>query len=183
MPSLLMVLTMVTTSVTLMPTLARFSIARNFHVKQIADAAMLVLLFADAVKLQIDAVLSGSLRGLAKLNVFGEANSVGRRQDSIETDLLRVSDRFEIVRRKCRLAAGEENDDLAFRFERDGAIKNRFCVFERRLVNIADLIRIHEARIAHHVAAVGQIDSQHRAAAKLDVRRSVTDERACLRRL
>ena len=32
----------------------------------------------------------------------------------------------------------------------------------------ADLVRVHEARVAHHVAAVGQIDRQDRAAAVLD---------------
>ncbi len=31
-----------------------------------------------------------------------------------------------------------------------------------------DLIGVHEARIAHHVAAVGQIDGQHRSAAVRD---------------
>jgi hypothetical protein len=37
-------------------------------------------------------------------------------------------------------------------------------------VHIANLVRIHEARVAHHVAAIRQVDRQHRAAAKLDVR-------------
>jgi len=32
----------------------------------------------------------------------------------------------------------------------------------------ADLVRIHEAGIAHHVATVGKVDGQHRAAAVLD---------------
>ena len=32
----------------------------------------------------------------------------------------------------------------------------------------ADLVRIHEARVAHHVAAVGQVDREDRAAAVLD---------------
>jgi hypothetical protein len=36
-----------------------------------------------------------------------------------------------------------------------------------------DLVRIHEARVAHHVAAVGQVDREHRAAAVLDGRRAV----------
>ena len=31
-----------------------------------------------------------------------------------------------------------------------------------------DLVRVHEAGVAHHVAAVGQVDRQHRAAAVLD---------------
>ena len=34
----------------------------------------------------------------------------------------------------------------------------------RQLVDVADLVGVHEARIAHHVAAVRQIDGQHRAA-------------------
>ena len=36
------------------------------------------------------------------------------------------------------------------------------------LVDEADLVGVHEARVAHHVAAVGQVDRQHRAAAVLD---------------
>ncbi len=134
---------------------------------------MLVLFFAHAVKLQIDTVLAGCFGGLAKLNVFGKANSVGCRKDSIEADLLRVSDGFEIVRRKRRLAAREENDDLPLWFERYGAIEDRFRVFVCRLVYITNLVCVHKARVAHHVAAVGEIDSQNRASAKLDVRRSV----------
>ena len=41
-------------------------------------------------------------------------------------------------------------------------------------MNITNLVRIHEARVAHHVAAVGQIYSQDRAAPKLNVGGSVT---------
>ncbi len=37
----------------------------------------------------------------------------------------------------------------------------------------ADLVRVHKARIAHHVAAVCQIDRQNRSAAVLDRRRAV----------
>jgi hypothetical protein len=40
-------------------------------------------------------------------------------------------------------------------------------------VNVSNLIRIHEARIAHHVAAVCQIDGQHGAAAEFDIARAV----------
>ena len=36
---------------------------------------------------------------------------------------------------------------------------------QRQLVDEPDLVRVHEARVAHHVAAVGQVDGQHRAAA------------------
>jgi hypothetical protein len=40
---------------------------------------MSVFLFARAVELQIDAVLPGGFRSLAKFNVLGEAYAVGRR--------------------------------------------------------------------------------------------------------
>ena len=39
---------------------------------------------------------------------------------------------------------------------------------QRQLMHEADLVRVHEARVAHHVAAVGQVDGQNRAAAVLD---------------
>src|SRR5438552_3751233 len=89
----------------------------NFHIKQVADATMFVLLFANTIELQIDAMLARGLRGFAELNVFSETNSVRRREDAIETNLLGISDRVEIVRRDCRFAAREQDDDLAFRFE------------------------------------------------------------------
>ena len=41
-------------------------------------------------------------------------------------------------------------------------------VFPGQLVDEPDLVRVHEARVAHHVAAVRQVDRQHRAAAVLD---------------
>ena len=39
---------------------------------------------------------------------------------------------------------------------------------QRQLVNVAHLVGIHEAGIAHHVAAVGEIHRQNGAAAVLD---------------
>jgi hypothetical protein len=71
----------------------------QLHVKQISNAAVLVLLFAHAVELQVHAVLTGSFSGLAELQILGEADAVRRGQDAIETNLLCVSDGFEIVRR------------------------------------------------------------------------------------
>jgi hypothetical protein len=40
-------------------------------------------------------------------------------------------------------------------------------------VHVTNLVRIHEARIAHHVAAIGQINRQHGATAKFNIRRSM----------
>ena len=47
----------------------------------------------------------------------------------------------------------------------------------------ADLVGVHEARIAHHVAAVGQVDRQHRAAAVRDraTSRACAASRRCAR--
>ena len=44
---------------------------------------------------------------------------------------------------------------------------------QRQLMHEADLVGVHEARIAHHVAAVGQIDGQDGAAAVGDGARPV----------
>ena len=41
-------------------------------------------------------------------------------------------------------------------------------------MNITDLICVHEARIAHHVAAVGEINGQYCTTTKLNCRRTVT---------
>ena len=48
---------------------------------------------------------------------------------------------------------------------------------QRELVDVADLVGVHEARVAHHVAAVGQVDGEHRAAAVLDRRAAVLAQR------
>ena len=44
-------------------------------------------------------------------------------------------------------------------------------------MDVADLVGVHEARVAHHVAAVGQVDREHRAAAVLDGRGAVIVKR------
>ena len=173
MPSLFHELTIVVTSVTLMPTDCEILYRLELYVEEIADAAMLVVCFVRSVKLQVNAVLAGGFRGFAKFDVLGVSDAVGRGQNSVKTDLLRVCDSVQKIRRKRRLAAGEQNDDLTFRLERNCPVEDRFCVLKCRFMNVADLIRIHEARIAHHVAAVCQIDRQNRAAAEFDIARAV----------
>ena len=73
----------------------------ELYVEQVADAAMLVVFFVRAVKLQINAVLAGLFRGFAKLDILGVANAVGRGENAIKTDLLRVGDRVEKIRRQA----------------------------------------------------------------------------------
>src|SRR6185369_9652368 len=89
----------------------------QLNVEQVANTAVLILLFTHAVKLKIHTMLSRSLCGFAELEIFSEANSVRRGEYAIETDLLRVSDCVEIIRRERRLTAGEEDNDLPSRLE------------------------------------------------------------------
>ena len=62
-----------------------------------------------------------------------------------------------------------EVPDLSSRLERYGAVEYGLRVLERRLVDVAHLIRVHEARVTHHVAAVRQVNRENRAATELDV--------------
>src|ERR1041384_5218300 len=89
----------------------------QLNVEQVANTAVFVLLFTHTVELKINTVLSRCFRGSAKLDVLSETNSISRREDAIEADLLRVSDCVEVVRRKRRLTAREENDHLSSWFE------------------------------------------------------------------
>ena len=88
-----------------------------FHIEQIANTAVLVLLFSDTIELKIDAVLTRSLSGFAEFNVFSKTNPIRRGENAVEANLLSIGNRFQIVRRKRRLAAGEKNNDLASRLE------------------------------------------------------------------
>src|SRR6266542_4679996 len=101
-------------------------------------------------------MLSCSFCGLTKFRIFGEPNAICGRQYSIKSNFLCVSNRLQIVRRQGRLAAREKNDDLTLRFERDCTIENRLGVCESWFVNVANLVSVHETRIAHHVAAIGE---------------------------
>src|SRR6185437_13952035 len=76
----------------------------NLDVEQVADAPMLVLLFADAVELEIHVMLTRGLGGFTEFNVFGETNSVRGGENAIEADLFRVGDCVQVVRRQRRLS-------------------------------------------------------------------------------
>ncbi len=66
-----------------------------------------------------------------------------------------------------------KTSSFAKRLERNRVVQNLFRVFKRRFVNVADLIRVHKTRVAHHIAAVRQINGQNRAAPEFNVRSSV----------
>ena len=83
-------------------------------------------------------------------------------------DLLGVGGGLEEVGRQRRLSTGVLHGHLALRLEGDGIVEDAFHVVERQLVDVSNLIGVHEARVAHHVAAVRQVDRQHGATAVLD---------------
>ena len=123
---------------------------------------------ADSVELQIG-VTQSRFGGLpAEFLAFRELDPVRRGLDAVVAYFAGVANRFQEVRRKRRLAAGELHRHLALRLDGDGVIEQRLDVFPGQFVDEPDLVRVHETRIAHHVAAVGQVNCEHRAAAVRD---------------
>ena len=139
----------------------------QLHVEQIADQAVRVGGIADAVELQIGVAQTGFSRLLGELGTLGELDAVGRRLHAVVADLARVSDRVKEVGRQRGLAAGELHRHLAARLDGDGVVEHGLDLVPRQLMDEANLVGVHEAGVAHHVAAVGQVDGQHRSAAML----------------
>ena len=52
-------------------------------------------------------------------------------------------------------------------------VENFLNFFPAQFVDVADLVGVHEAGIAHHVAAVGEVDGENRAAAVANGARAV----------
>ena len=140
----------------------------ELDVEEVADAAMRVGRVADAVKLQVRVAKAGFGGGFRELRALGELDAVGRRLHAVVADFARVADRIQEVRRHRRLSARELHRHLPARLDRDRVVEHLLDVFPRELVDEPDLVRVHEAGVAHHVAAVGEVDGQHRAAAVLD---------------
>jgi hypothetical protein len=85
-------------------------------------------------------------------------NAVGRGLDAEVADLPRIAHGVEEDRRDRRLAARELHRHLPPRLDADRIVEQLLDVGQRELVDVADLVRVHEARVAHHVAAVRQVD-------------------------
>ena len=118
-----------------------------------------------------------SRAAFANCRLLRQADAVGRRLHAEVADLGRVAHGVEEDRRDGRLAAGELHRHLPPRLDGQRIVQQPLHVVERQLVDVADLIRVHEARVAHHVAAVGQVDRQDRAAPVLDRGRAVVVQR------
>ena len=140
----------------------------QFDVEQIAHQPVRIRRVSDAVELQIGVAETRLESSPGEFLALRELDPVGRRLHRVVADLLGVAHGVEEVRRHRGLAARELHRHLTSWLQRDRIVQHRLDLVPRELVDEADLVRIHEARIAHHVAAVGQIDREDRAASGTD---------------
>jgi hypothetical protein len=134
---------------------------------------MIVRRVADPVELQVGVTHARFYRLLAEFKTLGEFNSVGCGLHAVVSDFAGVANRVEEVRRERRLATGELHRHLPLRLHGDGVVEHGLDFFPGEFVDEADLVRIHKTGIAHHVAAIGEIDGQHRAASVFHGRRTM----------
>ncbi len=133
----------------------------QLYVEEVAHLAMRVGCVADAVKLKINVAQSGFGSGAAELFALGEFDAIGCGLHRVIPNLAAVSDGVKEVRRERGLAAGELHAHLPAGLEGDGVVQHGLDFVPGKFVDKADLIGIHEAGIAHHVAAVGEVDGEH----------------------
>jgi len=133
----------------------------QLHVKQVADLPVAVRVVADAVELQVRVAHPRFKSLLAELLALGELNSVRRRLHAVVANLPRVGHSFQEMRAHRRLAAAELHGHLAARLDLQRVVQNLGDFRPAQLMHIPNLVGVHEARIAHHVAAVGQVHGQH----------------------
>src|SRR5882757_9254502 len=145
----------------------------ELDVKQVADLAMAVGVVADAVELQVGVAQAGFERLLRKFLALGEFDAVCRGLNRVVSNLAGVPDGVEEIRAHRRFAAGELHGHLAARLDLHRVIQNFDDFVPAEFVDVANLVGVHEAGIAHHVAAVGEVDGEHGAAAIANVRRAV----------
>src|ERR1700687_1888714 len=133
----------------------------KLHVKEVADLTMAIGVVADAVELQVGVAHAGFKSFLAEFLALGELDAVGGRLDAVVANLAGMGDGLKEIRAHSRLAAGELNGHLAARLDAQCVVENFLNFVPAQLVDIAYLVGVHEAGIAHHVAAVGEVDREH----------------------
>ena len=149
----------------------------ELDVVQVADAAVRVRLVSDPVELKVREPQPRVVGCFREVRLLREPDAVRRALDGEVADLLRVARRLEEMGRDRRLAARELHGELAPRLDRRRVVEDLPDVLEGELVDVTDLVRVHEARVAHHVAAVREVDRENCAAAVLDRGRAVLVKR------
>src|SRR6266850_909061 len=140
----------------------------QLHVEQVSDLAMLVGGVTNSVELQIDVAQAGFSSLAAEFFTLGKLDAVGGCLDAVVANLARVAHCIQEVRRKRGLAAGELYRHLPARLDGNGVVEQSLDLFPTQLMDKTYLVGVHEAGIAHHVATVGEINGEDRAAAVLD---------------
>src|SRR5687768_7007007 len=79
----------------------------HLHVEQVADLAVAVRVVSDTVELQVDVTQTRCSSFPAEFFTLRKLDSVRRRLHAVVTNLARVLDRLEEVRRDRRLTTGE----------------------------------------------------------------------------
>src|SRR5580658_9067290 len=148
----------------------------QLYVEQVAYHAVSVGGVADSVELEVGVAHACFYCLLAELKTFCEFDSVGRGLHGVVSNFSRVTNCVQEVWAQRGLAAGELHAHLPARLDGDGVVEHGLDFFPLQFVDEAYLVRVHEAGIAHHVAAVGQIDGEDRAASVFHGRRSVMVE-------
>ena len=155
----------------------------SLGVEKVGHVAVGVRSVGHAVELQVDHVQTRLFRLQGELGLENEAQTVRRRLDAPVAELLRVVTGLEKMGRESGLAARELDRELPSRFERDRVVEDPPDLVEGELVHVAHLIRIHEAGVAHHVAAIREIHGEHRAPPIANVGRAVSVQVCVVRRL
>src|SRR5208337_3236709 len=89
---------------------------------------------------------------------------VGSGLHAVVSNRAGVSDGVEEVGRQRRLTPGELYGHLAPRLDGDGVVQHGLDFVPGKFVNETNLVSVHETGIAHHVAAVGEVDGEYRSA-------------------
>ena len=135
----------------------------QLHVEQVAHLAVAVGVVADAVELEIDVAQPGLERLLAEFLALRELDAVGGCLHAVVAHFARVAHRVAEARMQRGLAAGKLHAHLPLGLDGNRVVQNLGDVFPAQLMDVAHLVGVHEAWVAHHVAAVGQVHGEHGA--------------------
>ena len=163
--SLLMPLMIVITGTMSTPFECRFSIARSFTSNKFPTARCEFAALPIPSNCRYAYRNPASAGFLTELRTLRELDAVRRRLNAVVADLARIPNRIQEIRGKSGLAARELHRHLPPRLDRNRVVEQRLDIFPAQLVHESYLVGIHEAGVAHHVAAIGQIDRQNRSAA------------------
>src|SRR6478735_1735445 len=134
---------------------------------------MAVGFVGDAIELQVTKPEARALGGVTEFEVLREHDAVARALNAKVADISRVLDGVQEKGAQRGLAPRKLHAQLPARLDVQAVIQDLLDVHPRELMDEAYLIGVHEAGITHHVAAVGQVDREHRTSTVLDGRATV----------